>query len=225
MSTRAAPWRALLGRELKLALRSGGGAGLGLVFFLIVAALVPFGVGPEPDKLAVVAAGTLWIAALLACLLSLDRLFQADAEDGTLDILALAPLPLEAVVALKALAHWLTTGLPLVVAAPVLGVALHLPPAAAPWLVASLAVGTPGLSFLGAIGAALTVGIRRGGLLLSLLVLPLYVPTLIFGARAAAAATAGQNPVPALLLGAGLSLFILAGAPFAAAAALRVNLR
>jgi heme exporter protein B len=217
--------RAVLARELRLALRSGGGAGLGLAFFLVLALLVPFGVGPEPGRLAAVAAGTLWIGALLACLLALDRLFQADFEDGTLDILALAPLPLEALVALKALAHWLTTGLPLAAAAPLLALTLHLPAPALPWLVASLLAGTPGLSFLGAVGAALTLGIRRGGLLLSLLVLPLYIPTLILGARAVAAAAGGADPWPAFLLLCGLGLFILAAAPFAAAAALRANLR
>ncbi len=217
--------RALLGRELTLALRSGGGAGLGLGFFLTVVLMVPLGIGPEPGRLATVAAGTLWIGALLACLLSLDRMFQADLEDGTLDILSLAPMPLEALVVLKALAHWLTTGLPLVVIAPLLALTLNLPVPAYPWLAASLAVGTPGLSFLGAIGAALTVGIRRGGLLLSLLVLPLYVPTLIFGARTTTAAADLADPWPAFLLLAGLSLFILALAPFAAAAALRASLR
>jgi heme exporter protein B len=217
--------RAVLARELRLALRSGGGAGLGLGFFLIVVLLVPFAVGPEPERLAPVAPGTLWIAALLACLLSLDRMFHADVEDGSLDVLALAPLPLEALAALKALAHWLTTGLPLVAAGPLLGVTLHLPAPASAWLVATLAVGTPALSFLGAVGAGLTVGVRRGGLLLSLLVLPLYIPTLIFGARAVTAAADGGDPWPAFLMLAGLTLFILAAAPFAAAAALRVQLR
>ncbi|TPE53843.1 heme exporter protein CcmB [Amaricoccus solimangrovi] len=216
---------AVLAREFRLALRSGGGAGLGIAFFVMLVPLVPFGIGPDPDRLAPVAPGTLWIGALLASLLSLDRLFQADSEDGTLDILALSPLPLEGLVALKALAHWMTTGLPLVAVAPALGLTLSLPGPAYPWLVASLAAGTPALSFLGAIGAALTVGIRRGGLLLSLLVLPLYVPTLIFGARAVVAAAGGQDPLPAFLLLSGLSLFILALAPFAAAQALRVQLR
>jgi heme exporter protein B len=216
---------ALLRRDLALALRSGGGAGLGLGFFLIVVLLVPLGIGPEPERLAAVAGGTLWVAALLACLLSLDRLFQADLEDGTLDLLTLAPLPLEAVVALKTLAHWLTTGLPLVFAAPVLAVTLTLPGPAYGWLVASLAVGTPALSFLGAIGAALTVGIRRGGLLLSILVMPLYIPTLIFGARTVVAAADGLDPWPAFLPLAGLTLFTLALGPFAAALALRFSLR
>ncbi len=215
---------ALLGRELRLALRSGGGAGLGLAFFLMVGLLVPLGIGPEPGRLAPVAPGTLWIGALLASLLSLDRLFQADFEDGSLDILALSALPLEALVALKALAHWMTTGLPLTLIAPLLALTLQLPAPAYPWLLASLAIGTPALSFLGAIGAALTVGVRRGGLLLSLLVLPLYIPTLIFGARAVIAAGEG-DPWSALTLLTGLTLFILALAPYAAAAALRIALR
>ncbi len=200
--------RALLGRELALALRSGGGAGLGVAFFVIVQVLVPLGVGPDPARLATVAGGSLWTGALLACLLSLDRLFQADAEDGALDQLLLSPLPLEAVVALKALAHWLTTGLPLVVVAPMLALTLNLPGAAYPWLVASLAAGTPALSLIGAVGAALTVGVRRGGLLLSIVVLPLYIPTLIFGARCVAD---GAEPMAAFLPLAGLTLFV--GAP------------
>ncbi len=219
------PTLALLSRELRLSLRSGGGAGLGLAFFLIVVLLIPFGVGPVPSLLARIAPGTLWIAALLATLLSLDRLFQADFEDGTLDILALSPMPLEGLVAIKALAHWMTTGLPLLVAAPVLGLTLNLPGPGFFWLVASLAVGTPALSFLGTIGAALTVGIRRGGLLLSLLVLPLYIPTLIFGARAVSAAADGLDPQPAFLLLTGVTLLTLAVTPFAASAALRMHMR
>lgn len=217
--------KALLIRELRLALRSGGGAGLGLAFFLIVVILVPFGVGPNPIILAKIAPGTLWIGALLACLLSLDRLFQTDSEDGTLDILALSPLPLEVLVAIKALAHWLTTGLPLVIAAPILGITLNLPEPAYFWLVAGLAAGTPALSFIGAAGAALTVGVRRGGLLLSLLVLPLFIPTLIFGAKTASLAADGSDPLPTFLLLTGLSLFTLALTPFAAAAALRSHLK
>lgn len=217
--------RAVLQREIALALRSGGGAGLGLVFFLIVAFLVPLGIGPDPALLSRVAAGTLWIGALLACLLSLDRLFQADLEDGTLDVLVIAPLPLEALVALKALAHWITTALPLVVTSPLLGLALGLPVKAQLWVAASLAAGTPALSLIGSVGAAITLGIRRGGLLLSVLVLPLYLPTLIFGAQAANAGADGSNPWPALLLLAGVTLFTLAVGPFAAAFALRLNLR
>ncbi len=215
---------ALLKRELTLALRNGGGAGLGLAFFLIVTILVPLGVGPDTAILAKIAPGTLWIGALLACLLSLDRLFQPDFEDGTLDLLALSPLPLEAIAATKALAHWLTTGLPLVIAAPILALTLHLPAQAYTTLILSLLIGTPALSFLGTIGAALTIGIKRGGLLLSLLVLPPYVPTLIFSARAVTLAAEGQSATAALLFLSATSLFILALAPFTAAATLRIHL-
>lgn len=216
--------RSLLMRELRLALRSGGGAGLGLAFFLIVVMLVPFGVGPNPQVLGKIAPGILWIGALLASLLSLDRLFQTDSEDGTLDILALSPMPLEQLVAVKAFAHWLTTGLPLVIMAPVLGLTLNLPEGGYLWLIASLAAGTPALSFIGAAGAALTVGVKRGGLLLSLLVLPLYIPTLIFGAKATSLAAEGMDPTAAFTLMAGLTLFTLALTPFAAAKALRTHL-
>ena len=217
--------RALLLRDLVLAVRAGGGFGLGLAFFLIVCTLVPFGVGPQGGTLSLIAPGILWVAALLACLLSLDRIFALDWEDGSLDLLATAPLPLEGAVAVKATAHWLTTGLPLVVAAPVFGLLLHLPGEAVPWLLASLALGTPALSMLGAFGAALTVGLRRGGLLLSLLVLPLYVPTLILGAEAVRRGATGSDPGTPLVLLAGLTTATLALMPFAAAAALRVNLR
>lgn len=216
---------ALLWRDLRLAVRAGGGFGLALAFFLILCTLVPFGVGPQGDTLARIAPGILWVGALLSCLLSLDRIFALDHEDGSLDLLATAPLPLEGVVAIKALAHWLVTGLPLVVFAPVLGLILHLPGPAYPWLVASLALGTPALSVLGAFGAAVTVGLRRGGLLLSLLVLPLYVPTLIFGAEAVRRGAIGADAGTPLLFLAGLTLAVLALMPFASAAALRVNLR
>ena len=216
---------ALLLRDLRLALRAGGGFGLGLAFFLIVTVLVPFGVGPNSALLASIAPGILWLGALLACLLSLDRLLALDWEDGSLDLLATAPLPLEAVVTVKALAHWLTTGLPLVLAAPVLGVLLNLPGPGYLWLVASLAAGTPALSVIGAFGAALTVGLKRGGLLLSLLVLPLYIPTLIFGAEVARRGALGMEVATPLLLLAGITLGAAALLPFASAAALRVNLR
>ncbi|PKP69943.1 MAG: heme exporter protein CcmB [Alphaproteobacteria bacterium HGW-Alphaproteobacteria-4] len=216
---------ALLLRDLRLAVRAGGGFGLSLAFFLIVTVLVPFGVGPEGGTLARIAPGILWVGALLACLLSLDRIYALDFEDGSLDLLATAPIPMEAVVSVKALAHWLTTGLPLVLAAPVFGVLLHLPGPAYFWLVISLAVGTPALSVLGAFGAALTVGLKRGGLLLSLLVLPLYVPTLIFGAELIARGSAGGATATPLLMLAGITAATVALVPFAAAAAIRVNLR
>lgn len=216
---------ALLVRDLRLAMRAGGGFGLGLAFFLLVAVLVPLGVGPQGATLARIAPGILWVGALLSCLLSLDRIFALDWEDGTLDLLATAPVPLEGVVAVKALAHWLVTGLPLTLAAPVLGLLLNLPAAGYGALVGSLALGTPALSAIGAFGAALTVGLRRGGLLLSLLVLPLYIPTLVFGAEAVSRAAAGMAPGTALILLAAITAGSLAILPFAAAAALRVNLR
>lgn len=219
------PSRALLTRELTLALRSGGGTAQALSFFLILTVLVPFGIGPDPDLLAKVAPGTLWIGALLACLLSLERIFQTDAEDGTLDTLALTPLPLEMIAALKALAHWLVTGLPLTLLSPVLAITLNLSDTAMPWLIGSLLLGTPALSLLGGIGAALTLGLRRGGLLVAILTLPLYVPTLIFGARAVSEAATGGNPVPAMALLGALSLAIAAISPFATAAVLRIQLR
>ncbi len=216
---------ALLIRDLRLAVRAGGGFGLGLGFFLILAVLVPLGVGPDPATLGVIAPGILWIGALLACLLSLDRLFALDHEDGSLDLLATSPIPLEGVVAVKAAAHWATTGLPLALAAPVLGILLNLPGSGYTVLVASLLLGTPALSMIGAFGAALTVGLKRGGLLLSLLVLPLYVPTLVFGAQAVARAAQGLDAATPLLLMAGITAGSIALLPFAAAFALRINLR
>ena len=215
----------LLMRDLKLAMRAGGGFGLGLAFFLTVTLLVPFGVGPEAALLSRIAPGILWLGALLACLLSLDRIFQLDFEDGTLDLLATAPLPMESVVAVKALAHWITTGLPLTLAAPVFGVFLSLPVDGFAWLVVSLALGTPALSMIGAFGAALTVGLKRGGLLLSLLVLPMYVPTLIFGTEAARRGAGGLDVAAPLLMLAGITAGAIALLPFASAAAIRVNLR
>ncbi|MBO9444649.1 heme exporter protein CcmB [Ruegeria sp. R14_0] len=216
---------ALLLRDLKLAFRAGGGFGLGLAFFLILTVLVPFSVGPQSSLLSTIAPGILWLGALLACLLSLDRLLALDWEDGSLDLLATAPLPLEAVVSVKALAHWLTTGLPLVLATPFLGVLLNLPVPGFFWLVISLLIGTPAMSVIGTFGAALTVGLKRGGLLLSLLVLPLYVPTLIFGAEVARrGATGMETQTPLLMLG-GITAATIALLPFASAAVLRINLR
>jgi heme exporter protein B len=217
--------KALLLRDLRLAFRSGGGFGLGLAFFFLLSVLVPLGVGPEGSTLARIAPGILWVGALLACLLSLDRIFALDHEDGSLDLLATAPIPLEAVVAIKALAHWIVTGLPLTLIAPGLAIFLNLPPAGYPWLVLSLLLGTPALSIIGAFGAALTVGLRRGGLLLSLLVLPLYVPTLIFGGEVVRRGAENMALATPLALLAAISLGAAALLPFAAACAIRVNLR
>lgn len=216
---------ALLIRDLRLAMRAGGGFGLGLAFFLLVAVIVPLGVGPDPATLAKIAPGILWVGALLSCLLSLDRIFALDFEDGSLDLLATSPMPLEGVVAVKAMTHWLVTGLPLVVVAPVLGLLLNLPQPGYGWLVVSLGLGTPALSVIGAFGAALTVGLKRGGLLLSLLVLPLYIPTLIFGAEVVRRGAQGLAVGTPLALLAGITAGSLALLPFAAAAAIRVNLR
>ncbi|MCP9483910.1 heme exporter protein CcmB [Shimia sp. CNT1-13L.2] len=216
---------ALLVRDMRLAMRAGGGFGLGLAFFLIVTVLVPFGVGPESGLLAKIAPGILWLGALLACLLSLDRIFALDWEDGSLDLLATSPLPMEGVVSVKALAHWLTTGLPLCLAAPLFGLLLSLPEAGYLWLILSLVIGTPALSVIGTFGAALTVGLKRGGLLLSLLVLPLYVPTLIFGAEVARRGAEGLDTMTPLLMLGGITCGTIALLPFASALVLRVNLR
>ncbi|MDF2233271.1 heme exporter protein CcmB [Albimonas sp. CAU 1670] len=216
---------ALMRRDLALAFRIGGGGLLSLGFFLLAALLIPLGVGPEGQALTRIAAGVVWVCALLACLLSLDRLFQADLEDGSLDQLALGPLPLEAIVLAKAAAHWISTGLPLTLAAPAIGVMLNLDPQAFGALLLALLIGTPALSLVGAVGAGLTAGVRRGGLLLSVLVLPLYVPTLIFGAQAADRAATGLDPLPALAFLGAVTALAAGVSPFAAAAALRVNLR
>ena len=216
---------ALLIRDMRLAMRAGGGFGLGLAFFLIVTVLVPFGVGPESATLSKIAPGILWVGALLACLLSLDRIFQLDFEDGTLDLLATAPIPMEGAVAVKALAHWLVTGLPLTLSAPIFATLLNLEAPGHIWVFVTLLIGTPALSMIGAFGAALTVGLKRGGLLMSLLVLPLYIPTLIFGAEAATRGTEGMANATPLALMAGITLASIALLPFASAAAIRVNLR
>jgi heme exporter protein B len=214
-------FRRLVARDLRLALRQSGDAATVVAFFVLTVILFPFGVGPEPEILRRIATGIVWVTALLAALLSLERLFQADYEDGSLEALALMPLPLEAQVVAKCLAHWLVTGLPLTIMAPLLALFLHLETAAYPALVLGMALGTPTLSLIGAIGAALTLGARRGGVLLSLLVLPLYIPVLIFGVAAAEAAQTGLGARPHLLLLAALLALALPLAPFAAAAGLR----
>jgi heme exporter protein B len=215
---------AVLHRELNIALRRKGDVLNVLVFFVVVASLFPLGVGPEPNQLRAMAAGVVWIAALLAALLSLPRLFTTDYADGTLEQMLVSPQPLVVVVLAKIFAHWLCTGLPLALAAPLIGLQYNLPPDALWILLVSLLIGTPVLSLLGAAGAALTLGVRGGGALLGLLVLPLCVPVLVFGAGAVTACLTGINPSAHLsLLGAFLAVSSLVG-PWAACAALRVAL-
>jgi heme exporter protein B len=216
------PLRALLVRDMRIAVRVGGGALMGVLFFLAVVTLTPFAIGPDLALLRRIGPAILWIGALLASLLALDRLFAADHEDGSLDLILMGSAPLELAVAAKAFAHWLTTGLPLVIAAPLLGLLLNLEPTAIGAVVLTLLVGTPALTFIGLIGAALAVALRRGGLLLPVLVLPLTVPVLIFGVSAANAAVVGPVPfgTPFTILCA-LTLMSLVVGPFAAAATLR----
>jgi heme exporter protein B len=216
------PLATLLVRDMRIGVRVGGGALMGVLFFLVVVAIMPFAIGPDLALLKRIGPAILWLAGLLASLLALDRLFAADHEDGSLDLLLMSRAPLELVVAVKGLAHWLTTGLPLVIAAPLIGLLLDLDPPAQGALVLTLLVGTPALTFIGLIGAAISVALRRGGLLLAILVLPLTVPVLIFGVAAANAAIAGPVPfgTPFTILCA-LTLMSLVVGPFAAAAALR----
>ncbi len=211
-------------RDVQLALRQGSAGTMVVMFFVLTVTLFPLGVGPEINILQRISSGVLWVAALLASMLSLDRLFQADFEDGSLDLLTMGTMPLEMTVLAKCTAHWLTTGLPLIIVAPLLGVLLHLEPAGYVTLVVAMLLGTPALSLIGAIGAALTVGVRRGGVLLSLLVLPLYIPVLIFGVGAIDAAIGGLSERPHLLVLAAMMLGTVALCPWGAAAALRLNL-
>jgi len=220
------PFLVLVSRDIRLAFREGGAIGVALGFYLIVVAILPLGLGPDLNLLSRIAPGVLWVALLLAALLSADRIFYNDYEDGALEVIALGPLPLEAVAVAKCLAHWLSIGVPLALLAPVLGLMLNLDIRGYGPLVATMLAGTPAISFIGAIGAALTLGLRRGGLLLSLLILPLYVPVLIFGVSSVNAVLAGPGSFwqPFMILCA-LSLAAIALAPFAAAAALRMNLQ
>ncbi len=213
---------ALFGREWKIATRVGGGALMGALFFLIVVTVVPFGVGPDLNLLARIGPAILWIGALLATLLSLDRLFQVDRDDGGLDLILMGETPLELVILVKCLAHWAATGLPLVIASPLLAVFMNMEPEAIAATTLTLLVGTPALTFTGAIGAALTVTLKRGGLLLAILVLPLTVPVMIFGVSSATAVLYGTMPfsTPFSILAA-LGLFALVLGPVAGAAALR----
>lgn len=214
----------LLLRDLRLALRQGVDAVMAVAFFVIAVALFPLGVGPEPNILARIAPGVIWVAALLAAMLSLDRLFQQDYEDGTLELLALAPAPLEMIVLAKVTAHWLTTGLPLLLAAPVLAVLMNMAADGFAVLLIAMLLGTPSLSLIGAIGGALVLGARRGGVLIALLVLPLYIPVLIFAVSAVDAVLTGQSPRPHLMLLGAILAAALPLAPLSAAAALRQSM-
>lgn len=215
---------ALLKRDLGLALRSGGGAAIALLFYLTVVVAMPFAVGPNASLLATIGGATLWIGALLAGLLGLERLFQLDIEDGSLDAMMMAPVPLPAQVFIKSLAHWLVTGLPLALLSPVFGLFLGMEEMAIAASTATLLVGTPAISFIGAVGAAVTVFLPRGGLLISVLVLPLCIPVLIFGVGAIRAAVTEPDPfAPPFLLVAAISLFFSVLGPFAAAHALRLG--
>ena len=216
---------ALLARDVRLAMRAGGGALMGALFFLIVVTLLPFAVGPDLALLRRIGPAILWLGALLASLLTLDRLFASDYEDGSLDLLITAAFPLELSIAAKAVAHWLTTGLPLVIISPLLGLLLNVEFTAMGPIALTMLAGTPGLTFLGLIGAALSVTLRRGGLLLAVLVLPLTIPTLIFGVSAASAAITGPLTFgPAFTILCALTLASVVIGPFAAAAALRHGL-
>jgi heme exporter protein B len=213
-----------LARDLKLALRSKAELGVQLLFYVIVVTLFPLGVGPDPATLRMLGPGVLWVAALLASLLALPRLFAADFADGTLEQIALSPYPMSSLVAGKILAHWLATGAPLVALSPLLAMQFGLDGSETTILVVGLLIGTPTLSLLGAIGAALTLGVRGGGALLALLILPLYVPILIFGAGAVEAWRAGMAPGGELSILASALLAAVVGAPVACAAAVRIAL-
>jgi heme exporter protein B len=211
----------LFQRDLRLALRQGGDTGLVIGFFVLAVVLFPLGVGPELAILQRIGAGIVWVAALLAALLALDRLFEADHRDGNLDLLALSDMPLELAVLAKCAAHWVASGFPLALISPLLALFVDLDPAAIPTLFFSLLIGTPALSLIGSVAAALTLGARRQGIVLSILVLPLYVPPLVFGAGAVEASAAGIGTRAHLLILAALSLAALACCPWASAAALR----
>lgn len=215
----------LVARDLRLAYREGGAISTALGFYLLVVVILPLGLGPDLNLLSRIAPGLLWVALLLSVLLSVDRIFHNDFEDGTLECMSLGSMPLELVAAAKSLAHWISTSIPLVLTAPILGLLLNLPLEAFGPLLLTMIVGTPAISFLGSIGAALTLGIRRGGLLMSLLILPLYIPTLIFGVSAVNAVIIGPAPFgTSFMILVALSLATVVLSPIAAAAAIRVNL-
>lgn len=215
----------LIARDLRIALRDGGAIGIALGFYLIVVAIVPIGLGPDLNLLSRIGPGLLWVALLLSALLSVDRIFHNDHEDGTLEVIALGPLPLELVVTAKAIAHWLSTAVPLTLLAPVLGLLLNLEAGAYPAVVLTMLIGSPAVSFLGAVGGALTLGLRRGGLLVAMLILPLFVPVLIFGVASVDRMVSALEPsLQPLLILAALAIATVVLTPFAAAQALRANL-
>ncbi len=216
----------LLGRDVLLALRAGGGIGTAFGFFLTVVVLLPIGIGPDQALLQRIAPGALWIALLMSVLLSADRIYSADFEDGSLEVMALGPAPLEVVTLAKALAHWITSGLPLAVAAPLLGFLLNLDAALVPALAAAMVTGSLALSMLAAMGAAITVGLRKGGLLISLLILPLYIPLMIFGVSASAGGVSGPDTsTSSFLILTAVVLVAVVVSPVASAAALRAHMR
>ena len=213
---------ALVSRDIRLAIREGSSIGTALGFYLIVAALIPLAVGPDLSLLGKIAPGVLWVALLLSSLLSLGRIFESDFEDGSLELMALGPLPLELVVVAKALGHWIVTGIPMVLVTPFVGLLLNLDVVAIPVIVATMLVGTIAISFLGSVAAALTLRSRRSGVLIAVMVLPLYVPTLIYGVTTVAITlTPPGSPVPSFLLLSAISLASLVLGPWASAMALR----
>ncbi len=213
---------ALFLRDLKLSVRAGGGALIGILFFLTVVAVIPFGVGPDLKLLSRIGPAIVWIGALLACLLGLDRLFQAERDDGSLDLLVMQETPLVLTVLIKCAAHWIATGLPLVIASPLLGLFMNMSETAIAATALTLLVGSPAITFIGAVGAAVAVALPRGGLLVSILVLPLAIPVLIFGVSATYAAVEGPQPfLPPFLILIALTLFFAVLGPAAAALALR----
>ena len=215
----------LLYREILLAVRTGGGVGLALAFYVVFVLIAALGTGNEPTDLQQAAPGVLWVGNLLACLLSLDRVFQIDWEDGSLDGLIMGPVPVQGIVVAKVLGHWMTTGVPLVILTPLLAIMLNFPFSGFVWLCLSLLIGTASLSAIGAIGAAITMGVRRGGLLLTLLVTPLFVPTLIFGVTSTQAGAQGAFPGTPIWLLTGLLLFSLVISPVFAAWVIRISVR
>ena len=215
-------WWILVQRDLLMAWRRSSDIFSVVMFFVLAVVLFPLGVGPELDTLRKIAPGIIWVAALLAAMLSLDQLFQSDADDGSLDLLLLAPIPLETIVIAKCCAHWMVTGLPLILVAPILGILLNFPLSGFAVMIITLVISTPTISLLGSVGAALTIGARRGGVLVALLILPLLTPILIISANAVDLALVGLNYTPLIALLGAFFLICLVVCPFVAAAALRL---